>query len=178
MNCSLTIVHYSNHLAKTLERMLGTQEGCTQYPCKLFCLLVDPGESLQDDESEWDERVENPIPEYCVRVPRVLLSPCQVRVIDVGTEMSNRAIRRFTKELHLGPCSFLRLQVGDETGKHLFGDLTPSICTHISTVVLNGFKVNGQMFKFLAYSSSRKYQGCYSTCVIFDGSHSETTSSS
>ncbi|KAG7371402.1 RNA-dependent RNA polymerase [Nitzschia inconspicua] len=134
---------------QTLEKFLAMQEGCTSLPCKLFLLLA------EDQESGNDLNVGLPIPEHCVRVPRMLLSPCQKRIIEVGTEMSNRVIRKFTKEFHLKPCSFLRLQVGDETGEPLFDDLSPSVHAHITSAVLNGIEVNGRKYRFLAYSSSQ-----------------------
>lgn len=131
------------------------QGGFTLFPCHLFLLLADSEEiNVVGEEDNPDAEVR--IPDYCVRIPRLLLSPCQTRVIDVGTEMSNRVIRRFTDELRLDPCSFIRLQIGDETGKHLFGDLSPDVCAHITSVVLNGLSLNGRAFRFLAYSSSRK----------------------
>ena len=137
--------------------MLDMQGGYTVCPCKLFSLLTNVEE--QAFSGAWDSDLNDvvPIPDHCVRVPQFLLSPCQVRVTGVGTEMGNRVIRKFTQEENLGPCSFIRLHVGDETGKNLFSDLSPTIQTHIKSTILNGIEVNGRKFEFLAYSSSRKY---------------------
>lgn len=95
-------------------------------------------------------------PEYCVRVPRLLLSPCRLIVVDVGTEMSNRVLRKFMVKDKMGPCSFLRLQIGDETGKPMFGELSDEVQSRIKSVILQGIEVNSKFFQFLAYSSSRE----------------------
>jgi hypothetical protein len=146
--------------------MLGMQ-GCTIYPCELFRLLI--GEEEPNRKRDGDRHSDDviPVPDYCVRIPQLQLSPCGVRVIDIGTEMGNRVIRRFTEKENLGPCSFLRLHVGDETGKHLFRDLNRAVQAHVMSTILKGIEVNGRKFNFLAFSSSRKYR-CLSLRILFE----------
>lgn len=70
--------------------------------------------------------------------------------------MSNRVIRKFMYSNDFGACSFIRVQVGDETGLKLFGDWSQEVRDRIVGTLLGGVVVNGLKYSFLAYSSSRK----------------------
>jgi RNA-dependent RNA polymerase len=77
------------------------------------------------------------------------------------TETSNRVVRKFIEEEKFSSESFLRLHIGDENGKKIFGfDLTSSIENRIRSAILSGIKVNGRHYLFLAFSSSQLKEGC------------------
>ena len=133
--------------------MLGTDSpGCTKYPCQLFTALA----GASSDNTMTDDATDDRVPIHCERIPRLLLSPCHARVVDVGTEMSNRVLRKFLRSDEFGGCSFVRLQVSDESGQQLFGDWSPEVQDHMTKTLLEGVVVNGMKYEFLAYSSSRK----------------------
>jgi hypothetical protein len=70
--------------------------------------------------------------------------------------MSNRVLRKFIHSHDFGACSFVRLQVGDETGHPLFGEWSQEVQDRMVNTLLDGIVVNGLTYSFLAYSSSRK----------------------
>lgn len=58
--------------------------------------------------------VDRNAPDYCVSVPRMLLTPSRQLVLGFEFEMSNRVIRRFMEEEDFSAEAFLRVQIADE----------------------------------------------------------------
>jgi hypothetical protein len=105
----------------------------TRHPTFMFQDIVE-NEYDGADEYEGDS-----IPNYCVEVPRILLTPTRVAVHGFDVEMSNRVIRKFVTEDGVPPERFLRVTVADENGDKLMSDdlglLVESRMTNISTGV-------------------------------------------
>lgn len=130
---------------QTLDYILHMQ-GSTKFPCRLFAYL----------ERGIGEVKEAPIPDYCVLIPRLLITPSQTKMVGMAVEMSNRVIRSFVKEHGFHRTSFLRVQVGEENGDKLYVDeVTESIEKCIKETVINGVMLNGKLYQFLAFSSSQ-----------------------
>lgn len=122
----------------------------TRYPCKLFQLVA------ESDVEERSLEIGQEYPEYCVRVPRIVLSPCKARFDDIGIEMSNRVLRKFTRDGIFDSFDFIRVQVANENGRPLFADdMTTPVEERIHNTLLNGIEINGRRYIFLAYSSSQ-----------------------
>ena len=59
--------------------------------------------------------------------------------------MSNRVIRKFVLGHGFNPCSFLRVQVGEENGLPFFaGDIDGSVEARMKTTILSGLLINGK----------------------------------
>lgn len=138
-------------VVQTLGRMLVSDTSIvTRFPCMLFVLLA----SAEVVDYDKDNGIS--IPDHCTRVPRLLLTPCQERFIDIGVEMSNRVLRKFTCDHGFHPFYFLRVQIANESGKPFFADdLTDAVESRILSKLLGGIEVNGRKYVFLAYSSSQ-----------------------
>lgn len=84
------------------------------------------------------------------------LSPCACRVVDISTEMGNRVIRKFTIDDEV--CSFLRLQIGDESGSQMYGNrVVRKYSNHDDFDDIEWDSYQRSPLCFLAYSPSRKY---------------------
>ena len=140
--------------------------GQTKYPAHLLQKLVQ--EHLLGYESDSDRGTFRLVPEFCVELPRVLVTPCRESVTGFELEMSNRVIRKFVQTHHFQPESFVRVTLGDENGDKLFpGELQDwrqtgilhdnngPVAVKIRAVLLNGLLLNGKNYRFLAYSSSQ-----------------------
>ena len=137
--------------------------GQTRYPALLFQTLYE--DELDQYPDGYDRQN---IPDFCIELPRVMLTPCRVCVTGFQIEMSNRIIRKFVQDHNYSPAAFLRVTVADENGDKLFADeLTdwrlscPDLekngpaALRIYILCLKGLSLNGKMYEFLAYSSSQ-----------------------
>ena len=138
--------------------------GRTKFPGHLFYSLLPA--TLMSTRSEFD------MPDYCVSIPRMQLSPCRELVVGFEVETSNRVIRKFTMKTSesfvrrtigmfsqnkgFKPESFLRLHVTDEDGRSIFDrDLTVAVEERLRHAILSGIVTCGRKYSFLAYSSSQ-----------------------
>jgi RNA dependent RNA polymerase len=143
--------------------MLGGH-GRTKFPCRLFYSLLPA--TLMSTRSKFD------MPDYCVSIPRMQLSPCRELVVGFEVETSNRVIRKFTTKTSesffhrakgmfsqtqgFKPESFLRLHVTDEDSRSIFDrDLTGPVEEKLKKAILSGIMICGRKYSFLAYSSSQ-----------------------
>jgi RNA-dependent RNA polymerase len=112
------------------------------------------------------------MPDYCVSIPRMQLSPSRELVVGFEVETSNRVIREFTTNASesfvrrtigmfsqtqgFKPESFLRLHVTDEDSRSIFDrDLTVPVEERLKNTILSGIMLCGRKYSFLAYSSSQ-----------------------
>ena len=97
------------------------------------------------------------VPEFCVELPRIIITPCRVAVMGFQVEVSNRVVRRFIEEHGFPVESFVRVSIGDEQCDKLFpDDLDVEVASRIRSLVLNGVElVPNLQYSFLAYSSSQ-----------------------
>ena len=121
--------------------------GTTRQPARLFKYLYDAG-------------VEVPLPlqlpEFCISLPRILVTPSRVCVTGFEVEMSNRMVRKFVEEMNFSNESFVRVSMGDENGDKLYSDdFSRKIEARIKHLILSGITLNGRRFQFLAFSSSQ-----------------------
>jgi RNA-dependent RNA polymerase len=117
-----------------------------------------------------DEYEGDSIPNYCVEVPRILLTPTRVAVHGFDVEMSNRVIRKFVTEDGVPPERFLRVTVADENGDKLMSDdLGLLVESRMTNMILQGIMINGRRYHFLAYSSSQlKEASLWMVCPMED----------
>ncbi|GKY93876.1 hypothetical protein MPSEU_000354500 [Mayamaea pseudoterrestris] len=133
---------------QVLRRVVDTDGGCTKHPLKLYQTVA--------AETVTDAELVTSIPDYCLQIPRLLLTPCQETVLGYETEMSNRVLRDFVNTKGFSPSSFMRASVADENGQQLFGiDLSREVESLFKSILLSGLKINGHTYQFLAYSSSQ-----------------------
>lgn len=130
----------------------------TRHPARLLHALLKAQEEennpiigTNDEDNE-----EMNIPAYCVEMTRMLVTPTREAVNGFGIEMSNRVVRHFVINEGFSPFHFLRVSIGDENGERLFNDdLSRAVCDRIKELILEGLKINGNDYNFLAYSSSQ-----------------------
>lgn len=90
--------------------------GTTKYPSRVLRTLLLSMNASKDSGNALD---------YCVSIPRLLLSPSRSLVLGFEVEMSNRVIRMFIEEKGFNEESFLRVQIADENGLKIYDrDLT------------------------------------------------------
>lgn len=127
----------------TLQRMLD-MHGITRCPAKLFRDLARESDRTEDH------------PDWCVRIPRLLLSPCQKQVTGLELETSNRAIRQFTEKHVFCGSSFIRVQIGDENAGKLFAsELSETVEAKFKRALLSCIEINGRHYRFFVYPSSQ-----------------------
>ena len=88
--------------------------GKTRYPAQMFHVLYEADVEVYD--------IPRAIPEFCVSLPRILITPCRVNVSGFEVEMSNRIVRKFLENVGFSNEAFIRVSVGDENGDKLFSD--------------------------------------------------------
>ena len=88
--------------------------GKTRYPAQMFHVLYEA-------DVEVDE-IPRAIPEFCVSLPRIRITPCRVNVSGFEVEMSKRIVRKFLENVGFSNEAFIRVSVGDENGDKLFSD--------------------------------------------------------
>ena len=122
--------------------------GKTRHPAKMFHALYTADAEVEEAPRQ--------IPEFCVSLPRVLLTPCQVKVSGFEVEMSNRIVRKFVDEEGFSNESFIRVSVGDENSDKLYSDdLSQQVEDRINFIILNGITLGKMKYRYLAYSSSQ-----------------------
>jgi RNA-dependent RNA polymerase len=122
----------------------------TRCPAKMFQTLYGA-----QDIDDVEENTEVGLPKGCVMVPRLLLTPSQVRLTGYQIEVSNRMVREYLSR-GFDQEDFIRVTVGDENGDKLFsGDLSEPVAIRIKKLLLDGISLNGKRYSFLAYSSSQ-----------------------
>jgi hypothetical protein len=122
--------------------------GKTRYPAHLFNALYDADEDI-------DEALKV-VPDFCISLPRVLITPLRCQVTGFEVEMSNRMVRTFIEKHGFSEESFVRVSIGDENTDKLFSnDLSQHIETRTKALVLNGITIGKRHYVFLAYSSSQ-----------------------
>ncbi|KAI9594184.1 RNA dependent RNA polymerase-domain-containing protein [Syncephalis fuscata] len=100
------------------------------------------------------------LPDYCVAIPKVVVTPTKMYVLEPMVETSNRVVRSFAQHAD----RLLRIQFLDES---LFG-IRGAEKTHdmlfrrLFSILVRGILVGGRHYEFLAFSSSqlREY-GCW-----------------
>jgi len=123
---------------------------------------------IEEDELLVDGDDSNEVPEFCVDIPRVLMTPTRVCVTGFQLEISNRVVRKFVQEEGFSRESFIRVMIGDENSGKLFSADTKDMRTsssdpnkfspaaeRIQHLLLEGITINGKLYRFLAYSSSQ-----------------------
>ena len=131
--------------------------GKTRYPAKMF-------QALYEDDTDTD--VNLVVPEFCVSLPRILITPLRVIVTGFEVEMSNRVVRKFIEKHGFSEESFIRASIGDENTDNLYSnDLTEQVEARIKALLLNGITIGKKKYLFLAYSSSQlKEQSVWLVC--------------
>jgi RNA-dependent RNA polymerase len=147
---TVSIPKHSNTLSPILLQALKQMaEGCgrTKYPFQLLCsILKHEPTFLSPDE----------LPDHCMMIPKVILTPSRQVVLGIDVEMSNRVVRRFVREEGFRSTDFLRLRVCDECEDRLYNrTLTDQIVSNLKRDILSGISINGVRYHFLAYSSSQ-----------------------
>ncbi|CAB9515626.1 RNA-dependent RNA polymerase 1 [Seminavis robusta] len=147
--CDLVCQGSPNTVANVLTQMKDSH-GKTIYPAHMFLALH--GAAVEEDETE-----PRSIPQFCIDLPRLIITPTRVCVAGFQQEVSNRLVRKFLQEYSFAPESFVRVSIGDENSDKLFSDdlQAGSLSTRIKTLLLKGIKINGATYRFLAYSSSQ-----------------------
>lgn len=132
--------------------------GRSRCPAKMF-------HALYTADAEVDEAPRQ-VPEFCVSLPRILLTPCQIKVLGFEVEMSNRIVRKFIGECGFSNESFIRLSIGDENADKLYSDdLSQQVEDRITSIILDGIDLGKKRYSFLAYSSSQlKEQSLWMVC--------------
>jgi RNA-dependent RNA polymerase len=132
--------------------------GKTRYPAQLFSALYQADEDLNE--------VGHTVPEYCISLPRVLITPLSVRVTGFEVEMSNRIVRKFIEKYKFPNEAFIRVSFGDENADNLYSnDLSDQVEARIKDLVLNGVTIGLKKYVFLAFSSSQlKEQSLWMVC--------------
>lgn len=148
-------------LAKQILDEIRGMRGKTRHPATLFknlCASAKHGgsenASCKDDD-------------FCVSLPRVLLSPLRLSITAFQSEMSNRFVRLFINRHKFSESAFVRLTIGDENGDKLFGgELSRQVEERIRQLILQGVRLGGKTYHFLAYSSSQlKEQSMWLVCA-------------
>jgi RNA-dependent RNA polymerase len=123
----------------------------TRFPCRLLHAMYSHNRA-----STVLERV----PDHCIVLPRVMLTPCRTIVVGLEIEIGNRFTRTFTEQHKFPPTSFLRMQLSNEDGQKLFfRDMSNSLIKKFSDVILSGIKINGRIYHFMTYSVSQIKEG-------------------
>ena len=121
--------------------------GRSRYPAKMFHALYTADAEVEEAPRQ--------VPEFCVSLPRILLTPCQIKVLGFEVEMSNRIVRKFI-ERGFSNESFVRLSIGDENADKLYSDdLSQQVEDRITSIILDGIDLGKKRYSFLAYSSSQ-----------------------
>jgi len=95
-------------------------------------------------------------PEYCIELPRLLVTPTKCVISGFDLEMSNRVVRHFINEGNAA-VDFMRVTFCDENGEKMFSDdfKASQISERIKNLILSGVTIGKCRYKFLAYSSSQ-----------------------
>jgi len=137
--------------SKRNERILNEMRemhGKTRYPAQMFYALY--GAEADSDE------VTLVVPQFCVSLPRILITPLQIRATALEVEMSNRIVRKFIERHSFSNEAFIRVSIGDENTDNLYShDLSQQVEMRIKGLVLNGIRIGKKKYYFLAYSSSQ-----------------------
>ena len=131
--------------------------GKTRYPAHMF-------HALYEDETETE--VNLVVPEFCISLPRILITPLRAIVTGFEVEMSNRMVRKFIEKHGFSEDSFIRASIGDENTDNLYSnDLTEQVERRMKELVLKGITFGKKNYSFLAYSSSQlKEQSLWLVC--------------
>ena len=122
--------------------------GKTRYPAQMF-------NALYEAEADADE-VSLVVPQFCVSLPRLLITPLQIRATSLEVEMSNRIVRKFIENHSFSSEAFIRVSIGDENTDNLYShDLSEQVEIRIKDLILNGITIGKRKYYFLAYSSSQ-----------------------
>jgi len=96
------------------------------------------------------------IPEACVNLPRVTLTPSRTIVQSFQIEVGNRLVRQLLDEGCFEPTNLLRLKICDEDEQRIYSNhLNNELVARVRAVLTEGLHVNGVCYRFLAYSSSQ-----------------------
>ncbi|KAI8053420.1 RNA dependent RNA polymerase-domain-containing protein [Syncephalis plumigaleata] len=100
------------------------------------------------------------LPDYCVAIPKVVVTPTKMYVLEPMVETSNRVVRSFSQHAD----RLLRVQFLDESFFGIRGEAKTHdmIFRRLFSMLLRGIVVGGRHYEFLAFSSSqlREY-GCW-----------------
>lgn len=116
--------------------------GKTRCPAQMFHALYEA------DISDVEEAPRQ-VPEFCVTLPRVLISPLRLLVTGFEVEMSNRMVRKFIELFGFSEEAFIRVSVGDENGDRIFpGDISDEVEARINDLILNGIVLGQKKYLF------------------------------
>lgn len=147
---SIEVVLTNTCHLQILLRLLDTS-GQTQYPAQLFDKLC---------TDNWHKTILENVPDYCIVLPRVMVSPCTVRVLGLEIETGNRVTRMFTEKHGFSDMSFIRVQLANEDGQRLyFREFSDNLVECFKKTLSSGIMVNGQHYKFFSYSASQIKEG-------------------
>ena len=93
--------------------------GTTRYPAQLF-------KCRYEAEAE-EEQAPLQMPEFCVSLPRIFITPSRVCVTGFEVEMSNRVTRKFIEEKRFSGEAFIKVIIGDDNGDKLYSDVNLKI---------------------------------------------------
>jgi hypothetical protein len=100
------------------------------------------------------------LPDYCVAIPKVVVTPTKMYVLEPMVETSNRVVRSFSQHAD----RLLRVQFLDESFFGIRGEAKThdTIFRRLYSMLLRGIIIGGRHYEFLAFSSSqlREY-GCW-----------------
>lgn len=107
------------------------------------------------------------LPDHCVSIPKLVVTPTRVVAIGFEVETSNRAIRLFNQSFGFPVEHFARIQLVDENMDQIFAhELSDCIESRLSNLLNVGLSVAGMLFKFLAYSSSQlREASCWAVSI-------------
>lgn len=122
--------------------------GSTAFPGAVYNYV-----SSNEGYNEGDEYA---IPPYCVTIHRVLLTPTHIRCVGTEVDVGNRVVRQFTTKHGFHESAFVRVRIAEENGEKLFStQLGPLVEERIRQIAKEGMDINGEVYEFLAYSSSQ-----------------------
>jgi hypothetical protein len=88
-------------LEQVLSDMLGDYER-THFPCQLFHQIY---------QNQRNRALLDTVPDYCMVLPRLWLTPCRTIVVGMEIEVSNRVTRAFMESHQFSSSAFIRLQL-------------------------------------------------------------------
>lgn len=102
------------------------------------------------------------IPEHCIPVRKIVVSPTSLYLQPPVTEVTNRVVRHFREHAD----RFLRVQFVDEGMRRISasfgGENNDAIYNRIYKALKNGIQVGSRRYDFLAFSSSQlRGHGCW-----------------
>lgn len=161
-------VNLDDHLYDDLNR-IGKIDSA--YPCGILSMLMSERKRVWKPKdyclSIFEKQLSKValdlrVPEHCVAVRKVIVSPTTVYLQPPVVEMTNRVIRHFREYAD----RFIRVQFVDEGIRRIsasFGEENNDVIyNRIYKVLQNGIQIGSRRYDFLAFSSSQlRGHGCW-----------------